>query len=166
MGVYQGHPTSNSVATNPAFTSETTLGEVRGRIVLLRRFKGSQGVGFDLSYWPEDQCFRNATPPFYDIEDRYRSPGADDKFDFVVDHIEKARNGDPNELYITFSSAVGLTAGGYSKKINPRLNDYLAESPPGRIGIIVMDYFDEPRELVTNVIKANVTAGVTYTSGR
>ena len=122
-------PGSDCVITSPALTSETTLGEVRGRIVLLRRFKGSQGVGFDLSYWPEDQCFRNAAPPFYDIEDRYRSPGADDKFTFVVDHIEKARHGDPNELYITFSSAVGLTARGYSDRINPRLSDYLAQIP-------------------------------------
>jgi 1-phosphatidylinositol phosphodiesterase len=159
-------PGSNSVATSTAFTSETRLGEVRGRIVLLRRFKGSQGTGFNLSYWPEDQCFRSTVPPFYDIEDRYQSPGDNDKFNFVVTHLEKARSGDPQELYITFSSAVGLTARGYSKKINPLLNDYLAESPPGRIGIIVMDYFEEPRELVSNVIKSNVTAGVTGASGR
>ncbi len=150
-------PGSNPVVINPAFKSETKLGEVRGRIVLLRRFEGSRGVGFDLSYWPEDQCFRSAAPPFYDIEDRYQNPGDDNKFNFIVDHIEKAKNGGSDELYITFSSAVGLTARGYSKKINPRLNDYLAESPPGRIGIIAMDYFEEPRELVTNVIKANVT---------
>jgi 1-phosphatidylinositol phosphodiesterase len=156
-------PGSNSVVASPALTSETRLKEVRGKIVLLRRFEGSQDVGFDLSYWPEDQCFRSATPPFYDIEDRYQNPGDDDKFDFVVSHIEKTRNGDPNELYITFSSAVGLTAHGYSKKINPHLSDYLAKSPPGRIGIIVMDYFEEPRELVSNVIKANVTTGVTGT---
>ena len=160
------HPGGNSVVTSPALTSETRLGEVRGRIVLLRRFEGSQNVGFDLSYWPENQCFRSAIPPFYDIEDRYQSPGYDDKFNFVVAHIEKARNGDQNELYITFSSAVGLTASGYSRRINPRLNDYLAESPPGRIGIIVMDYFEEPRELVSNVIKSNVTTGVTSTPGR
>ncbi|MGH7929510.1 MAG: hypothetical protein ACREQV_17110 [Candidatus Binatia bacterium] len=153
------------MVTSPALTSETTLGEVRGRIVLLRRFEGSQEVGFDLSYWPENQCFRSAAPPFYDIEDRYQNPGDDDKFNFVVAHLEKARQGDPNELYITFSSAVGLTAREYSKKINPRLKDYLAESPPGRIGIIVMDYFEEPRELVTNVIKANVNTGVTSTPG-
>jgi 1-phosphatidylinositol phosphodiesterase len=157
---------SDSVATSPALTPETKLGDVRGKIVLLRRFEGSQDVGFDLSYWPEDQCFRSMAPPFYDIEDRYQNPGADDKFDYVVDHIEKARSGDPNELYITFSSAVGLTARGYSNKINPLLNDYLAESPPGRIGIIAIDYFEEPPELVTNVIKANVTAGVTGTPGQ
>jgi hypothetical protein len=92
---------------------------------LLRRFDGGQDVGFNLSHWPEDQCFRSVTPPFYDIEDRYQSPGEDDKFNFVIDHIEKARHGDPCDLYITFSSAVGLTTRGYSKKINPRLNDHL-----------------------------------------
>jgi hypothetical protein len=159
-------PGSDTVATSPAFTSKTTLGDVRGKIVLLRRFEASQDVGFNLSYWPENQCFRSAEPPFYDIEDRYLNPGEDDKFDYVVGHIEKARNGDLNDLYITFSSAVGLTARGYSDKINPRLSDYLAKSPPGRIGIIAMDYFEEPRELVTNVIKANVTTGVTDTPER
>lgn len=154
-------PGSNSVAASPELTSKTTLGDVRGRIVLLRRFEGSQGVGFDLSYWPEDECFRSATPPFYDVEDRYQNPGVDEKFNYVVDHLEKARSGDLNELYITFSSAVGLTGHGYSKKINPRLNDYLACSRPGRIGIIVLDYFEEPPELVSNVIKSNVATDVT-----
>jgi 1-phosphatidylinositol phosphodiesterase len=159
-------PGSNSVAPSPALTSETRLGDVRGKIILLRRFEGSEGVGFDLSRWPEDECFRSAAPPFYDIEDRYRNPGTDAKFNYVIAHIEKARCGDKNELYITFSSAVGLMGGDYSKKINPRLNDYLSESPPGRIGIIVLDHFEEPQELVSNVIKANATTGVTANSGR
>jgi 1-phosphatidylinositol phosphodiesterase len=151
------------VVTSAALTSKTTLGDVRGKIVLLRRFEGCQEVGFDLSYWPEDQCFRSAAPPFYDVEDRYQNPGKDDKFNYVVDHVEKARRGDQNELYITFSSAVGLTARGYANEVNPRLNDYLAGSPPGRIGIIAMDYFQEPEELVTNVIKANVKTEATGT---
>lgn len=159
-------PGHDTVAASPALTSETTLGDVRGKIVLLRRFEGSRDVGFDLSYWPEDECFRNAAPPFYDIEDRYSNPGKDDKFNYVIEHIERARRGDQNELYITFSSAVGLKARGYANEINGRLNDYLAESPPGRVGIVVMDYFDEPQELVTNVIKANVPHGVTGTVER
>jgi 1-phosphatidylinositol phosphodiesterase len=159
-------PGSDTVATSTAFTSETTLADVRGKIILLRRFEGSQDVGFDLSYWPENQCFRSTEPPFYDVEDHYLNPGEDDKFNYVVAHLEKARNGDQNELYITFSSAVGVAASGYSDKINPRLNDYLAKSPPGRIGIIVMDYFEEPPELVTNVIESNVTTRVTETAER
>ena len=148
-------PDSTSAISSSQLTSETKLEEVRGRIILLRRFEGGQDAGFDLSYWPENRCFRSPGSPFYNIEDRYQNPGDDDKFGFVVAHIEKARNGGLNELFITFSSAVGATGRGYSKKINPRLNDYLAESPPGRIGVIVMDYFEEPQELVSNVIKAN-----------
>jgi hypothetical protein len=38
-------PGRDSVATGPAFTSETRLAEVRGKIVLLRRFDGEQDMG-------------------------------------------------------------------------------------------------------------------------
>ncbi|MGH8375016.1 MAG: phosphatidylinositol-specific phospholipase C [Pseudomonas sp.] len=156
---------SNSVATGPALTSETELGELRGKIVLLRRFEGGEDIGLDLTYWPENQRFRSAASPFYDIEDRYQNPGEDNKFDFVIAHLEEAVRGDPKDLYITFSSAVDLTAHGYAEAINPRLSDYLAGSPQGRVGIIVMDYFEAPRELVSNVIKTNMT-GATVGHGR
>jgi len=78
-----------------------------------------------------------------------------DKYDFIMEHIEEARRRDPRDLYITFSSAVTLKAIRYAKVINPRLSNCLAESPSGRVGIIVMDYFEEPRELVSNVIRMN-----------
>lgn len=60
---------------------------------------------------------------------------------------------------MAFSSAVTLQASDYSETINPRLNEYLAASPAGRIGIVAMDYFDQPRNLVSHVIKTNVTTG-------
>lgn len=157
------------VAVTPAFTSETTLGDVRGKIVLLRRFQSSRDMGFDVTYWLDnattkssedaDGKLRNAVPPIYHIEDHHNDP--DDKYDLIVTHIEKARRGDRKDLYITFSSAVTMQASGYAETINPRLNDYLSGSPPGRVGIIVMDYFEEPRELVSNVIKMNSTTGAT-----
>lgn len=152
-------PDSDLHIPHPAFSSETTLEDVRGKIVLLRRFEGGEDIGFDATFWPENQRFRNAAAPFYDVEDRYQNPGDDDKFDFVVAHLEEARRGDPEDLYITFSSAVDLTARGYAEAINSRLNTYLAGSPRGRVGIVVMDYFDQPRELVANVIKTNATTG-------
>lgn len=149
---------STPPATGSALTPRTTLGELRGKIVLLRRFEAEPGVGFDLTYWPENQCFRSASYPCYDVEDRYQNPGDDDKFEFVVSHLEKAWRGDPEDLYITFASAVNMTARGYSRKINPRLSDHLAQAPPGRVGIVVMDYFESPPELVPNVIKINAVA--------
>jgi hypothetical protein len=105
---------------------------------------------------------RNTTPPMYYIEDHHSNP--DNKYDLVVTHLEKARGGDKEDLYITFSSAVTLQASGYAETINPRLSNYLAGSAPGRVGIIVMDYFDEPRDLVSHVIQMNSTTGATSES--
>lgn len=154
-------PDNSSVTTDLALTSGTKLGEVRGKIVLLRRFGGGQDIGFDLTYWPENRRFRSTTKLIYAVEDRYQNPGENNKHNFIMTHIEEARRRDPKDLYITFTSAVDLRtkANGYAKALNPRLNDYLAESPQGRVGIVVMDYLEEPRELISNVIKMNSTAG-------
>jgi 1-phosphatidylinositol phosphodiesterase len=156
-------PGADAGDSTPAFTPATTLGDVRGKLILLRGFQGDQDMGLDVSYWLDDTVTRSdedehgnprdAVPPIYHIEDHYSNP--DGKYDLVVAHLEKARGGKLEDLYITFSSAVTLKADDYSQKINPRLNDYLAASPEGRIGIVVMDYFEEPRELVSNVIKMN-----------
>lgn len=148
-------PLPDDSLVNANLTSKTTLGEVRGKIILLRRFEAGQGVGFDLSYWPENMRFRSLTNPAYAVEDHWRGPGEDDKYHFVITHIDEARRRDPRDLYITFSSAVNLNARSYSKTINPRLSSYLEKSPRGRVGIIVMDYFEEPRRLVSNVIRMN-----------
>jgi 1-phosphatidylinositol phosphodiesterase len=148
-------PGGNSEATAPALISDTTLEDVRGKIVLLRRFEGGEDVGLDLTYWPENQTFRSATIPAHDIHDRYQGLKDEEKYELVVAHLEEAKKGDLKDLYITFSSAVGLKAHGYAEVINPRLNDYLVESSKGRVGIIGMDYFEEPPELVSNVIKMN-----------
>jgi 1-phosphatidylinositol phosphodiesterase len=140
---------------NTNLTSKTTLGEVRGKIILLRRFEAGQDVGFDLTYWPENMRFRSATSPIYAVEDHWWDPGEEAKYNFIITHLEEARRRDPRDFYITFSSAVNRAIRSYSKTINPRLNDYLAGSPQGRVGIIAVDYFEEPRELVSNVIKMN-----------
>lgn len=163
-----------SVTTVPVLTSATTLGDVRGKIVLLRRFHSGEGVGLDVTYWLDNTTTRSSqdehgnprttTPPVYAIEDHYRDP--DDKYSLVVAHIEQAMQGDLEDLYITFSSAVTLRASGHSETINPRLNDYLATSPQARIGIVAMDYFEEPRELVSRVITTNFRAAATSGANR
>lgn len=153
-------PGRGPVDESCTLTPGTTLGDVRGKVILLRRFRGGPDVGCDLTHWPENECFRCEKGLVYDIEDRYQDPGEDEKFDFIVEHLDKARHGDQGELFITFSSAVNLKPSRYSKAINRRLSDYLANAPRGRLGIIVTDYFDRPRELVSNVIAANFTADV------
>ena len=152
-------PLPDDKTGNTNLTPKTTLGEVRGKIILLRRFEGGQDIGFNLTYWPENMRFRSTAGLIYAVEDHWWDPGEDNKYDFMVTHIEEARRRDPKDLYITFSSAVSVKARGYAKLINSRLSDYLAKSSQGRVGIIAMDYFEEPRELVSNVIKMNFATG-------
>lgn len=151
-----GPTDGDSRTAGRTLTSDTTLGEVRGKIVLLRRFQGSDDVGLDLTYWPDNQAFRSAAPPVHVVHDRYQGLAEEEKYELILTHLEEARRGDPEDLYITFSSAVDVKAHGYAETINPRLNDYLAESPGGRVGIIVMDFFDKPLELTSNVIEMNM----------
>lgn len=148
-------PDGESVVDNPALTPETTLEEIRGKIVLLRRFDASREVGSDFTDWPKNQHFRCRTTLTYDVEDCYLNPGENNKYDCVAAHIDEARKGDSGELYITFASAVGMTASRYSKTINEYLNVYLSGFTKERIGIIVLDYFEQPRKLVSNVIRMN-----------
>lgn len=145
-------------ADNHTLTSETTLGEIRGKIVLLRRFDATPDVGCDLTYWPKNRHFRSDADLAYSVEDCYRDPGEENKGDCIIAHIEEARRGEPGDLYITFASAVGIKAARYSKMMNKYLNAYLAGLNRERVGIIVLDYFEQPRKLVYNVVKMNTRA--------
>lgn len=145
----------STTTADRALTPETTLGEIRGKIVLIRRFEGAQDIGSDFTDWPKNQHFKSNADLAYSVEDCYLNPGEENKYDCIVAHIEEARKGGLGDLYITFASAVGMKAARYSKTINTYLNVYLAGLPRGRVGIIVMDYFELPRQLVSNVIKIN-----------
>lgn len=148
-------PRPDGASDGRVFTPKTTLGEIRGKIVLLRRFEASKDVGADFTHWPDNQHFKGDATFAYSVEDCYRNPGEENKYDCIVAHLDEARNGAPGDLYITFASAVGMKANRYSKIINKYLNVYLAGLPKGRVGIVVMDYFEQPRKLVSNVIKMN-----------
>ena len=148
-------PDGSPVPANRALTPETTLGEIRGKIVLIRRFKAGQDIGSNFTDWPKNQHFRSNADLSYSVEDCYLNPGEENKYDCIIAHIEEARKGNLEHLYITFASAVGIKASRYSKIINKYLNVYLAGLARGRVGIIVVDYFELPRKLVSNVIKIN-----------
>lgn len=152
-------PDGGPAAIDHALTPKTTLGEIRGKIVLIRRFDGARHIGSDFTDWPKNQHFKSNADLAYSVEDCYLNPGEENKYDCIVAHIEEARKGDPSDLYITFASAVGMRAARYSKIINKYLNVYLAGLPRGRVGIVVMDYFELPRQLVSNVIKINQRPG-------
>ena len=109
--------TSNSVPT---------LGECRGKIVILDNFAGG-AMGID---WRS-----------IDLEDHW-SAGQDDKWNYVSNHLNKARImiGSPR-VFVTFSSFTsGAEApGALAKSMNQKLHSYVRNNA-GRLGIIASDY--------------------------
>ncbi|RYC55144.1 hypothetical protein CHU98_g11065, partial [Xylaria longipes] len=169
-----------------------TLGEVRGKIVLFRRF--------DLDMLPPE--FEEAIPGLHMapgkwldnsrafelvyndtiadgsafIEDYYHpdaydtiAGNIDAKFDAVQTHLQQAAAGDFNHLFVTFTSGTHVeidppvypdvmalgSGGGLGKMgppavpgINSRLLELLGEMKGKRLGVVVMDFFEEPGGLV------------------
>ena len=103
-----------------------TLGESRGKIVILDNFVGSaMGIAWN----------------GIDLQDNW-SADEDEKWSYVKTHLDTARGrtGSP-AMFITFSS---FTSGAQAprelaRKMNPKLQSYV-RSNGGRLGIIASDY--------------------------
>ena len=106
-----------------------TLGESRGKIVILDNFAGgAMGIA-----WHGNGI---------DLEDNW-SAGEDEKWNYVRTHLDTARDstGSP-AMFITFSSFTTSPAQApreLARKMNPKLHSYVRENR-GRLGIIASDY--------------------------
>lgn len=156
------------------------LSEVRGRIIVLRRYAydSKQGLDFNTnSPWPHDGVGqgKNVDNINYYIEDKYftslehdtheKRDLINEAFDYKLSH--------PGTLCITFTSISATLHtpyqymwGGGTPAIDPVISDVLAErlknlqSEENRIGIVVMDYFnrnghDDTAHIVELLINQN-----------
>ncbi|PSK93039.1 phosphatidylinositol-specific phospholipase C domain-containing protein [Taibaiella chishuiensis] len=149
------------------------LGEVRGRIVLLRRCWANASEGIDVTGgWPDGGNYKNgkhswtnaADIPFT-VQDKYSgflSVRRGDKFnDHVLPLLNEAAN-NADRLYINFTSAV-LDGGGslpapprlLAEATNRLLLAYLNNKPQARYGIIAMDFPELEPELIKKLIECN-----------
>ncbi|EJL68001.1 phosphatidylinositol-specific phospholipase C [Chryseobacterium populi] len=153
-----------------------TLDEVRGKIVLVRRFGlGTKpSIGLDLyDNWPEDSCgyFQNYRITYY-VQDVYYSwsKGTDkaNKFnEYVKNGLIAASGGDPQTLFFNFTSATGITGGvlpfsstpqDLAEVVNPLFFQYLKNHSKGRYGIIPMDFpnnYPDNSQLIQSIISCN-----------
>lgn len=156
-------------------TTNSTLGDCRGKLVLFRRFELHRGPGFDVSHdWAGNHP--GFSIPFASggdarIEDFYllqNHPGdtnhhIDEKWQATVKHLEAARDAiakGTQSLWVTFSSAVGdkretgedvtprvMALGrGSVSGINQRLVEWCQKNPDGHLGIILMDFVSVRRK--------------------
>lgn len=153
-------------------TRVPALDQVRGKIVLFRRFEAS-GVGIDMNgFWPDNAAdkWTNGDSVTYVIQDQfdgYLASNKSKKFDRVRDFFNWTRStSDMHTVYINFTSGTGgvwprtLATGGSGDSFpgtNAKVCDYLADKGPARFGIVPMDFPEYPDDgtLIQKLISLN-----------
>jgi 1-phosphatidylinositol phosphodiesterase len=142
------------------------LNNVRGKIVLLRRFAASSlPKGIDVTIWDSTSSTGNTTFEVnttnanLKIQDQYKVPNNDGKWNVFTALANEAKTGSANRLYINYSS--GYKSGLFgipsiptvSNNINPRVTNFFTANTSGRFGIIAMDFAEAGRSGL--IVKTN-----------
>jgi 1-phosphatidylinositol phosphodiesterase len=150
---YQGSSTPASIPT---------LGEVRGKIVLLRRFPASRlPKGIDASSWPDNTTFEiKNMGGTLEIQDQYNIPAIVDgainnKWQAIQNLLDRAKADRSDTWYLNLSSGASLSASpqDVANQINPKLSSYLGSNIYNKVGTVVMDFPDD--NLIDRIISIN-----------
>ncbi|MGS0894013.1 phosphatidylinositol-specific phospholipase C [Burkholderia stagnalis] len=130
------------------------LGDARGTVVLLRRFRSDRPLGFDLTAWPDNATFAIDRPgASFVIQDEYRVPVATSigykwrAIDALLTHLPPADSG---RWAINFCSGTGMGANpfvvahgdGRIDGIHARLASRL-RNHRGPCGALFLDFCDD-----------------------
>jgi 1-phosphatidylinositol phosphodiesterase len=129
-----------------------TLSQVRGKVVLFRRFKArAVPKGIDASAWPDDSSFTISNPAArLRVQDCYKVRDNRLKWKAIQALYEEAASGDRDCLYVNFAS--GYTPSWFfrisriravSGVINPQIDAYFGNRGAQRCGITLMDFADD-----------------------
>jgi 1-phosphatidylinositol phosphodiesterase len=168
-------PTNNTRSFEQTFDSYTALqpskwylgdavpnlGQVRGKIVLLRRFgAASTPKGIEATNWADNTTFSiNNASSTLRVQDQYVVPDNNGKWTSVTNLAAEAQSGSLSTLYINYTSGYKSLIFGIpsittvSNNINPRINTYFTTNTHGRYGIIPMDFAAADRN--TLIINTN-----------
>ncbi|WP_233261450.1 phosphatidylinositol-specific phospholipase C domain-containing protein [Vitiosangium sp. GDMCC 1.1324] len=108
-------------------TTVPTLGEVRGKIVILDDFAGgAYGISWDS----------------LNKQDAWTETNTTNKWNLVRTHLEATNSGSPNTLYVNFLSASGAggTPKGVAGGVNEQALHYLVGGNVVRTGVLMMDF--------------------------
>lgn len=150
------------------------LDSVRGKIVLIRRFKidDSSTLGIDVSNgWKDNETFPLTTPQGvqFQIEDQYKDHDTHVKLAVVKSAIDGSiANASDNIMHITFNS---ISQGGHTPYqyawggsgvdpiMNPSLETYLkGKGANQRFGVVMLDFYNNKGSqngIVETLVKAN-----------
>lgn len=151
------------VAKNPRQwylgSSIPTLSQVRGKIVLFRRFGANiLPKGIDASNFRDNATFQTGNS--LRVQDNYKVSDNDAKWNQILVMLNEAHDGDSKTLYVNFASGVQSGFFGIpniravSNDINPRLIRFFNANKSGKYGVVLMDFADAAKcSLIYNTRK-------------
>lgn len=137
-----------------------TLGAVRGKCVLMRRFGTSGSYGFDASSgWADNTTFTITRGAYkLEVQDYYQNEAPEGKWDAFAAFCEKMQEKTARSYYLNYSSGniqnfLGIPSiTKVSDHMNPKLLTYLA-TKPDLVGVFVTDFVTE--ELAKAIYELN-----------
>lgn len=140
-----------------------TLSQVRGKIVLLRRFESTISPLGNYLDWKDNTIWTSNTTIVARIEDCYVVQTLFvrwAKWNHFISNVEEAtKNTDNDRMFLSFSS--GYSSGCYPYSVvdymNPRIGNYLENEEPEKfVGIIAFDYINSGYDnMIEFLVKRN-----------
>lgn len=141
-------------------TTIPDLGDVRGKIVLLRRFAADTIQGIDTHTWQGTAPYRiKLRTGSIRIQDHYSVGDAEEKWRRILPMFLEAHKGDSDTLYLNLISAhttnwLGIPKiSPISSRINPAMIQLLKRFGTGRLGVLIADYIN--KDLALRIVNAN-----------
>jgi 1-phosphatidylinositol phosphodiesterase len=138
------------------------LGEVRGKIVLFRRFEldpGSPSLGLQALPFQDNKTFSIDGPVFMEMQDQWKVPtlfARSDKWSAINALLQDAKGGNDTTFFVNFCS--GTSSGCYpyscANYVNPQLVQYFTNTISGRFGCVLMDF--EYSDLTRLIAETNI----------
>ena len=137
-----------------------TLGAVRGKIKLLRRFSSGTTKGINASPWADNTTFDiNNSGVQLKVQDYYKVTNNDDKWNRISGLLNEAKNDTNGKLFVNFSSGYKPGVFGIpsiptvSNAINPKFKTFFQTNTQGSYGIMPIDFVNA--ELSELIVKTN-----------
>ncbi len=138
-----------------------TLGDTRGKIVLLRRFGANADWGLNASHsWGDKATFTiNNGSYSLRVQDEYQVSNNSNKWNAITNLWNEAISGNNQTMYVNFTSGyqqilwVIPDIPAVSNGINPQVNTFFSNSTGGRYGSVVMDFITTG--IASNIVQAN-----------
>ncbi|WP_407481768.1 phosphatidylinositol-specific phospholipase C [Elizabethkingia meningoseptica] len=137
-----------------------TLGEVRGKIKLLRRFPADdKPKGIEATSWSDNTTFEINTPARIKIQDNYKVDNNDNKWIQIQTVLNEAKATTDARLFVNFTSGYKPLIFGIpsiptvSNAINPKVKMFFQNNPKGTYGILAIDFVS--KDLTEPIVNTN-----------